>query len=75
MLGMLKISFGGYSIARRRRFPRERQVSFHDLPRIASAPHRATVSVGLVSRITANVAITAPVCSLRIWALPCTIHS
>jgi hypothetical protein len=36
MLGVLKVSFGGYSIARRRRFPRKREVFFHHLLCIAT---------------------------------------
>jgi hypothetical protein len=39
MLGMLKVSLGGYAIARRRRFLCEREVFFHDLPRIAISPY------------------------------------
>ena len=76
MLGMLKIPFGGYAIARRRRFLGERKVSFHDLPCIAVAPlSLATVSVGLEPRLPASAAIPAPLRSLRIGALSYNIHA
>ncbi len=75
VLGMLKISFGGYSIARRRSFPCERQVFFHDLPCSATDPcSRAIVSVDLGPRVPANAVITAAVRSLRISALSHSIQ-
>ncbi len=73
VLGVLKISFGGYTISRNRSVPCEGKVFVHDLACIA-AGRRAIVSASLGPMVSIVAAIAAPLRSLRIGTLSHSIR-